>query len=206
MVNRLAHLLSAVFHPLVMPTWLFLVIIGFASDALQPIAPGSQLRLLGIVFLMTVVIPGLTLAMMRVSSLINDINLEQRRERLIPFLFSIFFYALTAWLFYEKLHLNNLIFILFSGLTVLLALLAAITLFWKVSVHSAAAGGVAGALAALLMKVPENELFYPMIATIVVAGAVMSSRLRLNVHSPGQVYTGVLIGFAVCFAALYWFY
>jgi membrane-associated phospholipid phosphatase len=89
---------------------------------------------------------------------------------------------------------------------VLLALLAAITLFWKVSVHSAAAGGVAGALAALLMKVPENELFYPMIATIVVAGAVMSSRLRLNVHSPGQVYTGVLIGFAVCFAALYWFY
>jgi membrane-associated phospholipid phosphatase len=204
--DKLAHLLSTVFHPLIMPTWLFLLIQGFASNALQPISTGSRLRLLGLIFLMTVVIPGLTLAMLRVSSVINDINLERRRERLMPFLLAIFFYGLTAWLFYEKLHLNNLIFLVFAGLTALLAILAFITLFWKVSVHSAAAGGLAGAVAVMQMKVPDNDLFYPMTAAIVIAGAVMSSRLRLNVHTPGQVYTGVLVGFAVCFATLYLFY
>ncbi len=78
---------------------------------------------------------------------------------------------------------------------------AGITLFYKVSIHSAAIWGIVGILLPL-NKVADGLLLIPTIILIVAAGLVMSSRLMLNAHTPREVLVGSLLGFGVGFVGI----
>jgi len=192
-------------HPLLMPTYFFLMLIFFASSALYPLQPSTMYRILVIVFITTFIMPLLSIGTLRVSAFITDINLNNRRERFLPFIFVTVFYGITAFLFYKKLHLNDVIFVLFASTTLMLFLLAMITLFWKISIHSGGLAGLLGYLLGIQIKFPASHLFYPMIAVILLLGLVMASRLKLNVHDQAQVYGGGLMGFLISFIAFYFF-
>jgi membrane-associated phospholipid phosphatase len=140
---------------------------------------------------------------LKVSAFISDVQLSNRRDRLLPFFFVTLFYGISTFMFYKKLHLNDLIFTVFACTTVLLSVILVITLFWKISVHSAGVGGAIGILLGVNVHYPASHLLYPMIAMIMVSGLVMSSRLRLNAHDPAQVYAGLLLGFTTCFLGIY---
>ena len=201
----MAKFISVVLHPLLMPTYLFSIIIFFAPPALHPLAPAAMYKVLLIIFITTFVIPALSIGTLKISAFISDFNLVERRERLLPFLFITCFYALTAYLFFEKIRLNDLIFVTFAGVTVLLILLSAITFFWKISLHSAGIAGLVGFIWGLKFKYPIHDLVYPMVLVTLLTGFVMSSRLKLNAHDPAQVYLGGLIGFLVGFLSFYLF-
>jgi membrane-associated phospholipid phosphatase len=194
-----------VLHPLLMPSYLFLVLIVFVPEALHPLSMASMLRVLIIVFITTFIIPSLSIGTLRLSAFISDITLVERRERILPFGFITCFYGLTAYLFYDKIHLNNFVFVAFAATTALLLVLFFITLFWKVSLHSAGVSGVAGFLFATAARYPTDQLLYPFIASLLCLGLAMAARLRLQIHHPAQVYAGAAIGFALCAAALYYF-
>ena len=78
---------------------------------------------------------------------------------------------------------------------------ASITLFYKVSIHSAAIWGIVGILLPL-NKVADGLLLIPTVILIVAAGLVMSSRLMLNAHTPREVLVGSLLGFGVGFSGI----
>jgi hypothetical protein len=84
-------------------------------------------------------------------------------------------------------------------------LVSVITLFWKISVHSVSVNSMVGFLMAAMVSKVEPELLYPLLGSILAAGAVMSARLYLDVHSPAQVGWGCLLGFAISFTAT-WIY
>ena len=192
-------------HPLLMPTLFFLLVIFFAPSAMYPLQNASMFRVLLIVFITTLVMPLLSIGTLKVSAFISDFNLNSRKERFLPFMFVTVFYGITAFLFYKKLHLNDMMFVLFASVTVLLLTMTIITLFWKISVHSAGMGGLIGYLLGVQLKYPMANLMIPMITLILIFGLVMSARLKLNVHTPIQVYTGAAIGFLICFASFYYF-
>lgn len=89
-----------------------------------------------------------------------------------------------------------------TGISLLVSL---ITLSWKISVHSVAVSSLVGFLLAALLVRAEYDLLYPLIGCILAAGAVMSARLYLNVHTPSQVGWGCLAGFAISFMVT-WIY
>jgi membrane-associated phospholipid phosphatase len=194
-----------VMHPLLMPTYFFLLLIFFASPAMYPLEDSAMFRVLLIVIITTLIMPLLSIGTLKVSAFISDANLNNRRERFLPFLFVTVFYAITAYLFYKKLHLNDVVFLIFASVTFMLAVLAVITLFWKISIHSAGIGGLVGYILGIHLKYPSSNLFFPMIALILLMGLVMSSRLKLNVHNQGQVYAGSLMGFVISFNSFYYF-
>jgi membrane-associated phospholipid phosphatase len=71
---------------------------------------------------------------------------------------------------------------------------ALINVWWKISTHTAAIGGVAGALLAYSLIFSFNPIWW-FCLIMIIAGMVGTSRMILRQHSLQQVVTGFLIGF-----------
>lgn len=70
---------------------------------------------------------------------------------------------------------------------------ASINIWWKISTHSAAIGGFAGALLAFSLLFAFNPIWW-LCVILIAAGVVGSSRMILRQHSLTQVVVGFLIG------------
>ena len=205
MRDNLAHLISLVFHPLLMPSYLFLFVIIFATSFMQPLRIESLFEILAIIFMVTFIIPVISIGTLRLTNFITDLQLDDRKQRLTPFFFIACFYGITAYMFYAKLSINNLIVVVFASTTVLILLLTVITYFWKISIHGAAVGGVIGFIFALGMIHPIMNFTYILAVAFLIGGLVIYARLMLNAHTPMQVYSGALLGFITCFTSIYFF-
>lgn len=200
-----ANLLSYVFHPLVLATYLVVVLFFYAPTLLQPISTDSILAVAVMVFLLTFFIPLLSIAMLKVTKSISSIKLENRQERVMPFIFIAVYYGLTTYLFTYKLRMSDVLIVIFACIAVVILITALISLRYKISAHAAGAWGIAGFLLALNFKLPGNELLIPLTISFVLAGAISSARLALNSHSPGEVSSGAVLGFILSFGAIYIF-
>lgn len=205
MRDNLAYFISLIFHPLLMPSYLFLFIMTSATSFLQPLRIESLVEILAIIFIVTFIIPVISIGTLRLTNFISDFHLEDRKQRFTPFLFICCFYAITAYMFYARLSINNLLVIIFFAITFLIILLTIITYFWKISVHGASIGGVAGFIFALGLLHPIVNFPFILAALMVIAGMVLYARLMLNAHTPLQVYSGTALGFIICFLSLYFF-
>lgn len=197
-MNRLAMFFSVVFHPLLMTTYLFVVLSFYLPGMLQPIRPGW---LVFLIFLMTFVLPSLNFVFFRITGTIKDLNLFKRTDRILPFAFITILYCVVTFMFYWKFPVPNVLRLL-SIVTLMVIVSAVITLFYKVSVHSVAACGIIGILLPLNNASEQGLLLYPTIAALVIAGIVMSSRLQLNAHVLREVLFGALLGFTIGFGGV----
>lgn len=188
-----------------MPSYLFLFIIVFASTMMQPLQKDSLLQVLSIIFIVTFIIPAISIGTLRLSNFITDLTLNDRKQRVTPFLFVTCFYGITAYMFYVKLNINNLIFLIFATTTILLLTLTIITFFWKISIHAAGIGGTIGFILALSLAsyIPYFAIYFAVL--IILAGLIVYARLSINAHTPLQVYAGLLLGIILCYFSLYLF-
>ncbi len=142
--------------------------------------------------------------MFKIMGTIKSLEMKERRERILPFIFITVLYIAVTYLFYIKprigFHDNLLKFMMIIDALVFVATL--ITFFYKVSVHSLAAWGMIGILIPLNKVLEDNTLFYPTLFAIVLTGLVMSARLKLNAHTPREVMVGSVFGFATSFAGM----
>jgi membrane-associated phospholipid phosphatase len=69
-----------------------------------------------------------------------------------------------------------------------------INLWWKISLHSVGAGALIGLVLMLSLKM-LTPLDWYLISVIIAGGLILSSRLKLNLHSPQQVWVGLFAGF-----------
>ncbi|HMJ70821.1 MAG TPA: hypothetical protein VK508_18090 [Cyclobacteriaceae bacterium] len=198
-MSRLALALSVVFHPLLMTTYLFIVLSFFLPGILQPIRP--SLWFIFLIFLMTFLLPSLNFIFFRVTGTIKDLNLFNRTDRILPFAFVTILYCVVTFMFYWKFPVPNVLKLM-TIITAMVIVSAVITLFYKVSVHSVAACGIIGILLPLNNASEQGLLLYPTIGALVIAGVVMSSRLQLNAHVLREVFTGAILGFAIGFGGI----
>lgn len=195
MAKKLAYLLSVIFHPVLLPTWLMVVlavkgqVLGGLNDKFL------TLYYLIVCFVVSFVIPALAMLLMKKVKAINSFDLTTQRERLLPLLsMSIFFY--TTYYVFKNSEVNIIVpyFMLVSVL--LCAVAIVITMRWKISLHTLGWGAFVACLGLLTMKSPETYLLILSIA-VVVAGLVASARLYLGSHTPAQIYVGFGVGLAV---------
>jgi hypothetical protein len=171
----------------------------YLPGALYPISADVLWGFLLIIFLMTFAIPVLGISFLRIFGNISSFKMEDRRERIYPFFFTSLFYLIVTYLFYSKTRISlddNLLKILII-VDALVVISAAITIFYKISVHSLAVSGIVGILLPLNRVAVDNSLFYPTLLLVVIGGAVMSSRLKLNAHTTGEVLLGAAVGLVV---------
>lgn len=198
-----SKIISYAFHPLAMPSYLFILVMLYLPDALQPMSQKVMLYILLLIFITTFMIPLFSMLGLRAALTISSLQLEKRRERILPFAFITLFYGLTTYLFHTKIEVNDFLLSIFLGATATVALITAITVFFKISVHAASAGCIIGSLLAMIYRFPINDLLWPFCIMIVLGGAILSSRLSLNAHNSKEIYSGFGLGFIMCFLSIY---
>ncbi len=116
---------------------------------------------------------------------ISDLDITQRGERPVPFIVALGG-CIVAWLCLYAVGAPALL-IRFAGAHMsIMALVFVITLFWKISVHSAGIAGVATLAASLLGGLQVLAL-----TSVILVGW---SRIRLGRHTFGQVVAGGILG------------
>jgi membrane-associated phospholipid phosphatase len=71
-----------------------------------------------------------------------------------------------------------------------------INFWWKISLHAVGSGALIGLVLILSLKMLTPLEWY-LISAIIAGGLVLSSRLKLNLHSPVEVWVGLFAGFFV---------
>jgi len=224
---RLAYLISAVFHPLFMPTILYAVIFYFSPAVVSPISGNLRLYLLAGIAIATLFIPMLFIYILQQYEIGRDLHLVNGPERdqgnpgslepvsvdgeqalpgyngILPFIVTTVVYGTFTYFFSLKLNELAVIYLILGSMTVVVALITIINLFWKISAHSVGISAVVGSLIGIQEKFAGSELFYPILVSILAAGLLMSARLSLNSHSPAQVLAGCLLGLLVSLGAVH---
>ncbi|MBO9701711.1 MAG: hypothetical protein J7604_16005 [Sporocytophaga sp.] len=203
-----ATILSVLFHPVILPTYVFACLIFFAPATFSTLSEQGKYYLLLLIFITTCILP-IFLMTIFLQLTNRTMNLKaffmgNRRERIVPYLITAIFYSSLAYFFDTYLHMSGLIIYLIAAIGVTILVLALITLFYKVSAHATGLSGSIVILVMLSMRFTDNDLFYPILTFILIAGFVMSSRLFLKAHTGMEVVTGVLTGFIVNFCIFYY--
>ena len=192
--------ISAVFHPLILPTYIFVLIGYYAPMAISPLNTVEGRKfLIGLIFLSTFFLPFLLLTLYimiqnRQWSL-KSFFLENSRERVFPLFIIGCFYSILIYFIKISPYLNDSILVVMSCTTMSILLIALISNFWKISAHAVGVSGTIGILAVVNNKTPDAALFYPIVILLLLAGALLSARLYLNAHTPAQIWVGSLLGF-----------
>jgi membrane-associated phospholipid phosphatase len=192
-----ANIISILFHPLLMVTYGMLMALNFTYLSIYPLA--LKLHLLGGVFLCTVAVPGAIILLMVKNKMIDDMELSNRRKRIMPYF--LFIASNMACLFYLfRMHLPFWVLSMFMGICIALFAALCINFVWKISIHTLGTGGLFGAIAGIA-RIQTANPYWLLITVLIVAGLVGVSRIILNKHTPMQVYAGFLLGLVCTFAA-----
>lgn len=198
MEKRLANIFSALFNPVLIPFYGSLVIL-FSDGYLSLLLPSkTRWMILGIIVLMTVMLPATTIFLMKKSKMISSLRLENRKERSVPFLATGFSFYL-AYMLIKSFEIPGYYGLFLLGATLLIVLALIINSFWKISIHMMALGGLTGLFLALSPFVFGVDDFF-IYLLVLISGIIGFARLKLNVHTPAQVYTGWLTGVAFMFS------
>jgi membrane-associated phospholipid phosphatase len=207
-LHGLAWLISVIFHPVLLYTWMVFLITVYFSDLLVPIAPSGYKNLILVTFVSSAFIPvlivGLWIVLVKKRTKLYDLLLSKKEDRQMPIIFLAVYYAGLAYVLF--LGLNNVLYIVLVSLIGIVLLLGSINLFWKISNHAAGMGTAMGILLVLNLSNIQPDLLIPVLVISVVSGLVISSRLFLNAHKPKEVYVGYLLGLITSVIVLSSFY
>lgn len=198
----LAQVLSVLFHPLLMPTYLFYIVLYHLPPAIITFPMDRRWAVLVLVFSSTFIIPGLGTYFMYRRGFVGNLQLEDRAERSVPFFFTTVCFGVTSYLFYQEAYFDRLFFYIMALITLSVFLTFLFSYRWKISAHAVGLGGALGILFLLNRLVAENQLLYLITAAIILTGLVLSARLELEAHTPAEIYSGFLLGFSVSLGML----
>jgi hypothetical protein len=191
--ERIAKIISVIFHPLLMPLYGLLII--FTAPTLFWYIPFKVKKILFfVVATNNILIPISLIPFFRYRNIISSWVIETRKERIVPLLSVSLFYSITSVILLRlqiPVFLKAYIFSTsFIAITVTI-----INFWWKISLHSVGAGALTGIVIILSVKMMVPLTWF-LIPVIILAGLVLSSRLKLNSHNSSEVYIGFLTGFA----------
>lgn len=206
-MKNLARVISYLFHPLLIPTYGFVILFLVCPHAFT-FYPIKTLKLSFIIlYVLTAVVPSIMLLMMKGLEIIDSLDLQDRKQRIVPYILCIFVYLITyltfkPWKGSLFIHVPILSNMLLGGLLAVIISFV-INQFKKVSLHTV---GISGIFGAILFAAPyatgKIELWLSLV--ILCMGAVSASRLILKAHTRTEVYLGLFVGFlGQCIAAIF---
>jgi membrane-associated phospholipid phosphatase len=192
-----ANIISTVFHPLLMVMYGMLLALSFTYLGIYSLE--LKMYLMIGVGLCTIIVPGLIIILMIKGGMAGDLELTNRRERVIPYL--IFIASnMTCLLYLFKMQLPFWILAMFAGTCLSLFAALCINFAWKISIHTLGAGSLLGAIVGVA-RIQELNPCLLLIVVLIAAGLVATARMILDKHTPMQVYAGFLLGFVCTLAA-----
>lgn len=199
------HLISAVFHPLLMATYGCALFYWMLPEIYSPIPYKSIPMFIAVVFITTAVIPALSIAFLMFTKRVSNLDITRREERSLPFLTIGLFYGATTYMLYDKMNVPRPLLVMMIAVTALIMVIFLISIRFKMSVHSAGIWGVAGLFTAVAIRYLSVDMVGPLSLIFIAAGLTTMSRLALGRHTPNESWAGIILGYSLCFSA-FWFF
>ncbi len=186
-----ARIVSIIFTPFYLP--LVGEIALFSFSYMKELPWEYKAFVLLLTYFFTVLLPTMLIYFYRRLRHWSLRDLSHKRRRLVPYAISIVSYiaCLQVMSYYHIFHFIRII--VAAALAVQTACVL-INIFWKISTHTAAVGGVAGGLLAFAELFYYNPIWWLCIV-LIVAGVLGAARIILRQHSLAQVLVGFLVGF-----------
>lgn len=195
MEHKIARFISIILHPMFTISWAMLVMLNLNAYFVSIIPDKLRWTIIALVFANTTLIPGILVWLMARKDIISSLDMPIKKERTIPYLVFAIFYASTYFLM-KNIGLPNLYYLFIIGGLASIIAATIINLYWKISIHMIGIGGLTAGFLVLMYRSLISEPIL-IIVLILLSGLVGFARLQSNSHSPAQVYTGYLTGFAI---------
>lgn len=191
MEKQLTKFISAVFHPMLFPTYYLLIIFNmqFSFSLILPVT--GKWRILFLVFILTFLIPWL-FSQVFTGQIGKFFRMTGADVRRIPLSVALFFYVITYSML-SQLQISPLFTIFILGSITLLAITLIVSTFWIVSIYMVATGALFGAFLCMAL-ILKSDMLHLLMTLIFLAGFVGYSRLKTSAHQPIQVYSGFFLG------------
>lgn len=200
MEKRFAHILSFLFHPLFL-TFYGLLILFHSNLYISYLPPSMKKWIYIIVAVNTAIVPLSITPIYLYRKIISSVQMESSNERIIPLIINAFLYYLTYYLL-NRYNTPDVIrvYILAGAVCIFMAII--VSWKWKISLHMIGIGALTGAVLSISFRYRINLNLY-FIVLIFISGLVGASRLQLDAHNPGQIYSGYVLGFLIAGTMLY---
>jgi membrane-associated phospholipid phosphatase len=189
---RWAAVASGILHPFTLPPIAFLLLYLAETDPATTTASAVVLGL-SVAIIFASALPLSAVVYLARRGIIDTIDVTDRTKRLVPLLLVIVSYA-VGFALLERIGAPDLVRGLMLAYGVNTLVVAAITLWWKISIHAV---GVAGPLVAVTFALGWWVL--PAFLLVAVIGV---ARVALQRHTPAQVLAGGLLGTVLTAAQL----
>ena len=186
-----ARILSIVFTPFYLPLVGMMALFSFSYLSLFPWP--YKLQVLIMVYAFTILLPTAMIHLYRNYQGWNLIELGHRERRMVPYVISIVCYFTCIYLM-QRMHMPHFMGSIMVGALTVQIVCALINVWWKISTHTAAIGGVGGALFAFAYYLGFNPVWW-LCLVFLVGGVLGTCRMILRQHSLSQVVAGFWVGF-----------
>ncbi len=195
-----ARIISMIFTPFYLPLVGIALLFTLSYMSMLPLQ--YKLLVATMVYFFTILAPTFLIFLYRRFRGWNPLQASHKRRRLVPYLISMLCYLACIWLMVAWPIYHFIIIIVVAALLIQ-AVGLVVNIWWKISTHTAAIGGVIGALMAFAELFRFNPVWWLCLA-LLLSGVLGTARIILRQHTLGQVVAGFFIG-AVCafFAILY---
>jgi hypothetical protein len=199
-LTKAAEVLSVIFHPIFIPLYGLLII--YSSPTLLSFIP-FQLKWMMFILVLTnnVILPLSLAAILYVRGAITAFNTRDRNERVILLSFALIMYTLTAYLIL-RMQVPNLFRAYFISVAIVTLIILLITTFYRISLHAAGIGGLL-VLIIIMVVLYDISTVWQLVSVLLIGGALMSSRIYLDDHTPSEVWTGLAAGALVTALSLF---
>ena len=191
----LAKIISYIFHPLFIPTLVFLLLVWQYPLEFANIPNISRAQLVLIIFINTAFFPGFAVFLLKKLHFINSIHMRTAKERIIPYVIVMFFYW---WLYYLSRNFTDQITVLksfFFGIFICTSVALIVNNFIKISMHALGMGGALAFTIVASFYYQLNASFYIAVVALL-TGLVCTARFIVSDHTPREIYAGLFWGIA----------
>lgn len=192
-MKKSGNLISYIFHPLFIPFYISCFLLYIHPFAFAGMDDRVKLFRAISVFMLTAFFPAFTVFLLWRLNFISSIYLRTQKERIIPYVASMFFYF---WIFYVSKNLTGTspLFVMLM-LAVFISSIASLmaNIYFKVSMHAMAMGVMLTFFVIMALQ-PNVDLTAYLALAAITAGLVCTARLLVSDHRPFEVYAGFILG------------
>ena len=203
LLRYIGNLISYILHPLFIPTYFFLYLMQVLPFEFVGITEWQLTLRLFSVFWLTAFFPAFAVFLMWRLKLSESIFLRTQKERIIPYVITMFFYW---WMYYLSRNFTDQPLALkffYFGIFIATALGLIINNFMKISLHAMGVGGLLTAVILVGLHYSIDNAIWTLLVIIITA-IVMSARMIVSDHSKQELILGFFIGLLTQVMAYFW--
>lgn len=182
--------LSALFHPLLVPLYAYVLLFSFTYLNIMPIQYVAFV--LSIVTTFTLLSPLVFIGVYKWLNKYSMKKLSTRPRRFVPYLLTLMSY-ITCLITMYKMHFPHYFSGIIMGITICIVVCMLLNVRWRVSIHLAGCGMFIGGLLSYSLLFQFNPVWW-LCGFILLAGMQGTARISFHQHTLLEVILGFVAG------------